>query len=104
MGGASRRLQVLSPTNHREMLPAPFYPQFPKRNRRLVRHHHNFHVFYILPVTTFRTIDLEGKKNSSPLFSRFCEEESVFLGVRRELRIKIRGETIFVPLSRFSLD
>jgi hypothetical protein len=39
---------------------------------------HNLNVLRILPVTTFRTIDLEGKKNSDPLFSRFCAEESVF--------------------------
>ena len=39
---------------------------------------HNLHVVYILPVTTFRTIDLGGKKNSNPLFSRFCAELSVF--------------------------
>jgi len=45
---------------------------------RAVRHHCNFHVLNILPVTTFRTIDLEGKKNSGPLFSRFCGEESSF--------------------------
>jgi hypothetical protein len=38
----------------------------------------NSNVSKILPVTTFRTIDLGGKKNSSPLFSRFCEEQRVF--------------------------
>jgi hypothetical protein len=41
----------------------------------------NSHVLKILPVTTFRTIDLEGKKNSSLLFSRFCEELGVFFRV-----------------------
>ena len=45
---------------------------------RAVRHHCNFHVLNILPVTTFRTIDLEGKKSSGPLFSRFCAKESSF--------------------------
>jgi hypothetical protein len=40
----------------------------------------NSHVFYILPVTTLRTIDLEGKKISDPLFSRFCEETRFFFG------------------------
>jgi DNA primase catalytic subunit len=35
----------------------------------------------ILPVTTFRTIDLEGKKNYGLLFSRFCEEQSVFFWI-----------------------
>jgi hypothetical protein len=32
----------------------------------------------ILPLTTLRTIDLEGEKNSDPLFSRFYAEMSVF--------------------------
>jgi len=32
----------------------------------------------ILPVTTLRTIDLEGKKKSDPLFSRFWAQERVF--------------------------
>jgi hypothetical protein len=31
-----------------------------------------------LPVTTLRTIDLEGKKNSDLLFSRFCGEREIF--------------------------
>ncbi len=38
----------------------------------------NSNVSKILPVTTFRTINLGGKKNSSPLFSTFCEEQRVF--------------------------
>ena len=50
----------------------------PETEPQAVGHRHNFHVFWILTVTTFRTIDLEGEKISSPLFSRFCEEESVF--------------------------
>ena len=41
----------------------------------------NFHVSNILPVTTLRTIDLAGKKNSSLLFSIFCGEMRVFLEV-----------------------
>jgi hypothetical protein len=32
----------------------------------------------ILPLTTLRTIDLGGKKNSGPLFSIFCEKLRVF--------------------------
>ena len=44
----------------------------------------NSNVSKILPVTTFRTIDLEGKKNSDSLFSRFCEEPSVFFGYPKE--------------------
>ncbi len=40
--------------------------------------HPNSNVLNILPVTTLRTIDLEGEKNSSPLFSRFCTEQRVF--------------------------
>ena len=39
----------------------------------------NFNVSKILPLTTFRTIDLGGKKNSDPLFSIFCREARVFL-------------------------
>jgi hypothetical protein len=39
---------------------------------------YNSNVSNVLPVTTLRTIDLEGKKNSSLLFSRFCEEVRVF--------------------------
>jgi len=38
----------------------------------------NSSVLNILPVTTFRTIDLEGKEISDPSFSRFCAKESVF--------------------------
>jgi hypothetical protein len=41
-------------------------------------YHRNYNVFYILSVTTLRTIDLEGKKNSNPLFSRFYAGMSVF--------------------------
>jgi hypothetical protein len=39
---------------------------------------YNSNVWNILPLTTFRTIDLAGKKNSDPLFSRFCAETRVF--------------------------
>ena len=45
------------------------------------RQSRNFHVFYILPVTTLRTIDLGGKKISDPLFSRFCAEMRVLFEV-----------------------
>jgi hypothetical protein len=38
----------------------------------------NSHVSNILPLTTFRTIDLGGKEFSDPLFSRFCAEMRVF--------------------------
>src|SRR5271166_5580108 len=38
----------------------------------------NSHVFYILPVTPLRTIDLGGRKISASLFSRFCAEREVF--------------------------
>jgi len=40
---------------------------------------YNSNVLNILPVTTLRTIDLEGKENFDPLFSRFCAEMRVFL-------------------------
>jgi hypothetical protein len=39
---------------------------------------YNSNVWNILPVTTFRTIDLAGKKNSDRLFSRFCAERAIF--------------------------
>src|SRR5579863_7539998 len=41
----------------------------------------NSNVSKILPLTTFRTIDLAGRKNSDPLFSRFCAKTRVFLKV-----------------------
>jgi hypothetical protein len=43
--------------------------------------HHNSNVSKILPLTTFRTIDLAGGKISEPLFSRFCEKMRVFFEV-----------------------
>src|ERR1700685_3839972 len=38
----------------------------------------NSHVSNILPLTTFRTIDLGGKKNFDPLVSIFWEKTRVF--------------------------
>jgi hypothetical protein len=38
----------------------------------------NSNVLNILPISTLRIIDLEGKKNSSPLFSRFCSKTQRF--------------------------
>jgi hypothetical protein len=38
----------------------------------------NLHVLNILPLTALRTIDLGGKKNFGPLFSRFCAQERSF--------------------------
>ena len=73
------RFQVLSPDHHGEGESAlAGLVVFPKRNRRQLGVHPNFNVSKILPVTTFRTIDLGGKKNSGPLFSRFCAKQSVF--------------------------
>jgi hypothetical protein len=43
-----------------------------KTESQAVGGHRNSNVMNILPLTTLRTIDLEGKKNSGPLFSRFC--------------------------------
>jgi hypothetical protein len=48
--------------------------------------HDNSNVWNILPLTTFRTIDLAGKKNSNPLFSRFCAETRVFFEVNYALK------------------
>ena len=50
-----------------------------KTESQAIQTHANSHVSKILPVTTLRTIDLAGKKNSSLLFSRFCAEMRVFL-------------------------
>jgi hypothetical protein len=52
-----------------------------KTEPQAIGHRDNSHVSKILPVTTFRTIDLGGKKNSSPLFSRFCAEMRFFFEV-----------------------
>jgi len=41
--------------------------------------HDNPNVWNILPVTTLRTIDLEGRKNSDPLFFRFWAERRDFV-------------------------
>jgi hypothetical protein len=43
--------------------------------------HDNSNVSKILPLTTLRTIDLEGKKISGPLFSIFCAKMRVFFEV-----------------------
>jgi hypothetical protein len=45
-------------------------PQFQTELQAIGRND-NSNVSNILPLTTFRTIDLEGNKNSSPLFSIF---------------------------------
>jgi hypothetical protein len=56
-------------------------------------YHRNSHVFYILPVTTLRTIDLGGKKISDPLFSRFCAQREIFLSniLHQKLCIRTAG-------------
>jgi hypothetical protein len=41
----------------------------------------NSNVSKILPLTTFRTIDLGGGRISGPLFSRFCAKRRVFFEV-----------------------
>ncbi len=43
--------------------------------------HRNPNVSNILPLTTFRTIDLAGRKNPDRLFSRFWAELRVFFEV-----------------------
>jgi len=48
---------------------------------RAVGKHANSNVFKILHLTTFRTIDLAGRKTSGPLFSRFWAETRVFLSL-----------------------
>jgi hypothetical protein len=52
--------------------------EVPENELQAIGEHPNSNVLNILPVTTFRTIDLEGKKNFDPLFSRFCVNLSVF--------------------------
>jgi hypothetical protein len=48
---------------------------------KAVGYHTNSHVSKILPLTTFKTIDLGGRKISGRLFSGFCAESSVFFDV-----------------------
>jgi hypothetical protein len=48
---------------------------------KAVGYHANPNVSKILPLTTFKTIDLGGRKISGRLFSRFCAESSVFFEV-----------------------
>jgi hypothetical protein len=69
-----------SPTNHGEG--ESLFASFtccPKTELQAAGEHRNSNVMNIMPVTTLRTIDLEGKKNSDPLFSIFCGKLSVFL-------------------------
>jgi hypothetical protein len=61
----------------REPLPSSI-PVVPETEPQAARHRDNSHVFWILSVTTLRTIDLGGKKIFDPLFSRFCAEMRVF--------------------------
>jgi hypothetical protein len=60
---------------------APFHSFTPRSKAELqaAAEPHNSNVSNILPVTTLRTIDLEGKKNSGLLFSGFCVEREIFL-------------------------
>ena len=58
--------------------------RFPSRARnglRMPRNQDNSNVSKILPLTTFRTIDLGGRKISGPLFSIFWAETRVFFEV-----------------------
>ena len=50
----------------------------PKRAHVQAANTDNSNVSRILPLTTFRTIDLGGGKNSDPLFSRFYAENESF--------------------------
>ena len=52
----------------------------------------NSNVSKILPLTTFRTIDLGGGKISGPLFSRFWAETRVFLSWDRRLSAPFQPE------------
>jgi hypothetical protein len=82
MSATSGTFELLTSTNRADgRKPFAFGPiltRGSKMESQVVGQCHNFHVFYILPATTFRTIDLEGMKKSGPLFSRFCAKESVF--------------------------
>jgi hypothetical protein len=42
------------------------------------KNHDNSNVSNILPLTTFRNIDLGGNRNRGRLFSRFYEETKIF--------------------------
>ena len=78
---SAQRWAVLTanPTNYGEgkHLYRSSIPSVPKRNHRRT-HGDNSHVSNILPLTTFRTIDLGGREFCGPLFSRFCAEMRVF--------------------------
>jgi hypothetical protein len=53
-------------------------PASSRTEQQAAGEHRNSNVSKILPLTTFRTIDLAGRKNSGPLFSRFCVKMRVF--------------------------
>jgi hypothetical protein len=50
----------------------------PKTKTQAQDEPYNSNVWNILPLTNFRTIDLQGKKNFGALFSRFQGKLSVF--------------------------
>jgi hypothetical protein len=53
-------------------------PAMAKAKLRCQEGPYNSNVLNILPLTTFRTKDLQGKGNSDSLFSTFCGKSSVF--------------------------
>ncbi len=69
--GAALDRPTANPTNYRERRSPSRLLHFlaSEMERQAARQGDNSHVFYILPVTTLRTIDLGGKKNPNPLFS-----------------------------------
>jgi hypothetical protein len=68
-----------NPTDRRQAKNAfPAFPAVPGAESQAPVAAPNSNVSKILPLTTLRTIDLRGKKNSGPLFSRFCAKTRVF--------------------------
>ena len=67
----------------------------------------NSDVSNTLPLTTFRTIDLGGKKNPTPLFSRFCAKTEIFFeeysapkSVHRNRGLRPLAQSAWPSLSR----
>jgi hypothetical protein len=73
----ARPLQMLEPVN----------PRGAEAINRQAGGQDNSNVSKIVPLTTFGTIDLGGKKISGLLFSRFCAEIEIFFQQNPALRI-----------------
>src|ERR1700719_3926106 len=70
----------------------------PKAELQAGRSRHNSNVSNILPLTTFKTIDLGGKKISGPLFSGFWTETRDFLEGKIAPKIGQLKAQVYRPL------